>query len=220
MSKNVIERKGNMYCRNIGLKFLAFFVVFNFFLGLSFSQSLEVKIRTSKHQNKERIVLDLGKKVEYKVSTFENPKRIVVDIMEDLNVNLPKSVEGSVEKYTGGTRLIFEKNFKEIKTFSLQNPFRIVIDVYNVTGKNVVKKKEVETEEKILKDNVENLGYKYSINNINGIVCPSDAKNIQAVFSTEKNLTAKIVDNNVFLKFTDKVKNGEIVDLYVKCDDE
>ena len=67
---------------------------------------------------------------------------------------------------------------------------------------------------------LDSIGYKYSISNINRIVCPPDSKNVQAIFSTEKNLTAKIVDNNVFLKFTDKVKDREMVDLYVKCDDD
>ncbi len=90
----------------------------------------------------------------------------------------------------------------------------IPVEAKNVKGKNVKSKEE--RKEVIL----ENIGYKYSINNINRIVCPPDTKNVQAVFSTEKNLTAKILDNNVFLKFTDKVKNGEMVDLYVKCDDE
>lgn len=110
------------------LKFPSLLIIFSLFLSFGFSRA--VVVRTGKYPDKERIVLQLENKVDYKVFTLENPKRIVVDIMEDLKVSLPKGLEGRIGKHPWGTRIVFEKPFDDVKAFSLQDPFRIVIDVY------------------------------------------------------------------------------------------
>ncbi len=111
--------------------FLRILVIFSVFVSFAFSQ--KAVVRVGKYPEKERIVLQLDKGVDYKVFTLENPKRVVVDIMEDVNINLPANMQGRIGKHHWGTRLVFERNFQDIKAFSLQEPFRIVIDVYTGT---------------------------------------------------------------------------------------
>ncbi|QID33228.1 N-acetylmuramoyl-L-alanine amidase [Pampinifervens florentissimum] len=111
--------------------FLRILVIFSLFMSFAFSQ--KAVVRVGKYPEKERIVLQLDKSVNYKVYTLENPKRVVVDIMEDVNINLPANMQGRIGKHHWGTRLVFERNFQDIKAFSLQEPFRIVIDVYTGT---------------------------------------------------------------------------------------
>lgn len=103
-------------------------ILVSVFLSLGFSQP--ILFRTGKYPDKERLVFQLGNRVDYKVFTLENPKRIIVDIMENIEVNLPKELQARTGKHPWGTRIVLEKNFDEVKAFSLQDPFRIVIDVY------------------------------------------------------------------------------------------
>jgi len=112
--------------------FLKILVIFSVFFGLAFSQ--KAIVRVGKYPDKERIVLQLEKGTDYRVFTLENPKRVVVDIMEDTNINLPVNLQGRVGKHPWGTRVVFERNFQNIKAFSLQDPFRIVIDIYTGTS--------------------------------------------------------------------------------------
>ena len=69
--------------------FLRILVIFSLFLSLAFSQTAVVRV--GKYPDKERIVLQLDRKVDYKVLTLESPKRIVVDIMEDYLYLLQKA---------------------------------------------------------------------------------------------------------------------------------
>ncbi|MGC8852733.1 MAG: N-acetylmuramoyl-L-alanine amidase, partial [Hydrogenobacter sp.] len=84
------------------------------------------------YPEKERIVLDFGKRVDYRVMLLEDPKRIVVDILsqEDFTLKVPKGINYSLGKYPWGTRIVFERDFSSVKAFSLEDPFRIVIDVF------------------------------------------------------------------------------------------
>ncbi|MFN7065668.1 MAG: N-acetylmuramoyl-L-alanine amidase [Aquificaceae bacterium] len=108
--------------------FLRILVIFSLILGFGFSQTALVRI--GKYPDKERIVLQVDKRVDYKVFTLENPKRVVVDIMEDVSINLPNHLQARIGKHPWGTRIVFEKGFEEVKAFSLQEPFRIVMDIY------------------------------------------------------------------------------------------
>ncbi|MEJ5338611.1 MAG: N-acetylmuramoyl-L-alanine amidase [Aquificaceae bacterium] len=108
--------------------FLRILVIFSLFVSLGFSQT--ALVRVGKYPEKERIVLQLDRKADYKVYTLENPRRVVVDIMENVNLNLPASMQARTGKHPWGTRIVFERNFEDIRAFSLQEPFRIVIDIY------------------------------------------------------------------------------------------
>ncbi len=127
--------------------FLRILIIFSVFFGFAFSQ--KAVVRVGKYPEKERIVLQLDEKVDYKVFTLENPKRVVLDIMGDVNVNFPANLQGRVGKHPWGTRVVFERNFQDIKAFSLQEPFRIVIDIYmgTSTEKAIAK---VEQEEELI----------------------------------------------------------------------
>ena len=122
--------------------FLRILVIFSLFLSLAFSQTAVVRV--GKYPDKERIVLQLDRKVDYKVLTLESPKRIVVDIMEEVRVSIPKDIQVRVGRHPWGTRVVIEKNFDEVKAFSLQEPFRIVLDIYlpKAVGEPVAKKDE------------------------------------------------------------------------------
>lgn len=109
--------------------FLKILATFSLLLGFAFSQT--VLVRTGNYEDKERIVFQLERQTDYKVFTLENPKRIVVDIMEDVRVSLPKGMEARVGKHPWGTRIVLERDFDGVKAFSLQSPFRIVLDVYH-----------------------------------------------------------------------------------------
>ncbi|RMH08800.1 MAG: N-acetylmuramoyl-L-alanine amidase [Aquificota bacterium] len=95
---------------------------------LSFAQTAIVRV--GKYPDKERVVLQFDKKVEYRVFTLENPKRVVVDLMEDVEVSLPASLKARVGRHPWGKRLVLEQDFSYVKAFSLEEPYRIVIDVY------------------------------------------------------------------------------------------
>jgi len=108
--------------------FLRILVIFSVFVSFAFSQ--KAVVRVGKYPEKERIVLQLDKSVDYKVFTLENPKRVVVDIMENIDVKPPVDLQARTGRHPWGTRVVFERNFEDIKAFSLQEPFRIVIDIY------------------------------------------------------------------------------------------
>ncbi len=108
--------------------FLRILVIFSLLVGLGFSQT--ALVRVGKYPDKERIVLQLDRRVDYKVYTLENPRRVVVDIMEGVDIKLPTSLQARIGRHPWGTRVVFERNFQDIKAFSLQEPFRIVIDIY------------------------------------------------------------------------------------------
>ncbi|MFN3871345.1 MAG: N-acetylmuramoyl-L-alanine amidase, partial [Aquificaceae bacterium] len=108
--------------------FLKILVIFSLLFSIGFSQ--KALVRTGNYPDKERIVLQLEKNVDYKVFTLENPKRIVVDIMEDVSIEIPKNLQARIGKHPWGTRIVFERDFDYVKAFSLQEPFRVVMDVY------------------------------------------------------------------------------------------
>lgn len=108
--------------------FLRSLVIISLFLSMAFSQT--ALVRVGEYPDKERIVLQLDNRMDYKVFTLENPQRIVVDIVGEVNVSLPKDVRARVGKHPWGTRVVFERSFDYVKAFSLQEPFRIVMDVY------------------------------------------------------------------------------------------
>jgi len=87
--------------------FLRILVIFSLFLSLAFSQTAVVRV--GKYPDKERIVLQLDRKVDYKVLTLESPKRIVVDIMEEVRVSIPKDIQVRVGRHPWGTRVVIEK---------------------------------------------------------------------------------------------------------------
>ncbi len=122
--------------------FLKILIIFSLLLGFGFSQT--ALVRVGKYTEKERIVLQLDEKADYKVFILENPKRVVVDIMGDINVKLPSGLQARLGKHPWGTRVVFERNFEDIKAFSLQEPFRIVIDIFTGTSseKKLAKVKE------------------------------------------------------------------------------
>ncbi|MFN3265196.1 MAG: N-acetylmuramoyl-L-alanine amidase, partial [Aquificaceae bacterium] len=90
--------------------------------------------------------MQFEKSVDYKVFTLENPKRIVVDIMEEISTELPKHLQGRIGKHPWGTRIVFERDFDYVKAFSLQDPFRIVMDVY----KKPVERQMAKSEEELI----------------------------------------------------------------------
>ena len=105
-----------------------------FFLSLAYAQSV-ITFRRGVYPEKERIVLDVSKKVDYRVLVLENPKRIVVDIMDtDVLVKNPKDINIRTGKHPWGTRIVIEKDFSYVKSLSLEEPFRIVLDVYKQRG--------------------------------------------------------------------------------------
>ncbi|MFN3813673.1 MAG: N-acetylmuramoyl-L-alanine amidase [Aquificaceae bacterium] len=111
--------------------YLTILIIFSLLLHcFSFGQVLTV--RYGNYGDKERIVLDLGDRKDYKVFVLENPKRIVVDIFsqKESSLKVPKGINYRVGKYDWGTRVVFEKDFTTVKAFSLDEPFRIVIDVF------------------------------------------------------------------------------------------
>ena len=122
--------------------FLKILVIFSLFLGLGFSHTAVV--RFGNYTEKQRIVLQLQRSVDYRVYTLENPKRIVIDIMEDVSVDVPKNLQIRIGKHPWGTRVVLDRDFEHVKAFSLQEPFRIVIDVYMATGHQVAKKDDSE----------------------------------------------------------------------------
>ena len=98
--------------------------------ALSFVYAQSAVVRVGKYPDKERIVLQLEKQVDYRVFTLENPKRVVIDIMEDVEINLPNHLKARMGKHPWGRRLVLEREFSHVKAFSLQEPYRIVVDIY------------------------------------------------------------------------------------------
>ncbi|ADC88878.1 N-acetylmuramoyl-L-alanine amidase [Thermocrinis albus DSM 14484] len=106
--------------------------LFSLLLGVCWARgeaSIEVGFRRALYPDKERIVLVLGERVDYRVLLLENPKRIVVDII-GVSVKLPQGIATRVGKHQWGTRLVLERNYGTVKAFSLEDPFRIVLDIY------------------------------------------------------------------------------------------
>ncbi len=89
-----------------------------------------VNIRYGSYPDKERIVLDIGKSVDYKIILLDNPKRIVIDVDVDLHIRKTQQLNVRVGKHSWGTRIVIEKEFADVKSFSLNDPFRIVVDIY------------------------------------------------------------------------------------------
>ena len=100
-------------------------------LFCSFSFGVQVSYREGNYLDKKRLVLEFEKRVDYRVLLLENPKRIVVDVMEE--VRPPTNIKARVGKHPWGTRFVFDTEYSEVKAFSLEDPFRIVIDVYKNT---------------------------------------------------------------------------------------
>ncbi|WP_029551995.1 N-acetylmuramoyl-L-alanine amidase [Thermocrinis jamiesonii] len=100
-------------------------------LFCSFSFGVQVSYREGNYPDKKRLVLEFEKRVDYRVLLLENPKRIVVDVMEE--VRPPTNIKARVGKHPWGTRFVFDTEYSEVKAFSLEDPFRIVIDVYKNT---------------------------------------------------------------------------------------
>ncbi len=117
---------------------LRILVIFSLFL-ISSGYAQQVSVRYGSYPDKERIVLDLGGRVDYRVILLENPKRIVLDLMNsDIQIKDHPKVKTRGGKHPWGTRVVIERDFSDVKSFSLEEPFRIVLDVY--TGKMEDKK--------------------------------------------------------------------------------
>ncbi|WP_448587658.1 N-acetylmuramoyl-L-alanine amidase [Thermocrinis sp.] len=101
-------------------------VVFSLFFCFSFG--LQVSYREGNYPDKQRLVLEFERRVDYRVLLLDNPKRVVVDVME--NIKPTANIKGRIGYHPWGTRIVFDTNYSEVKAFSLENPFRIVIDVY------------------------------------------------------------------------------------------
>ncbi len=123
------------------LRILIIFSLFSYFF--SFGQVLTV--RYGNYGDRERIVLDLGDRKDYKVFVLENPKRIVVDVFSqgESSLKMPKGIKYRVGKYDWGTRVVFERDFTTVKAFSLDDPFRIVIDLFKEGDKGLAQDDEL-----------------------------------------------------------------------------
>ncbi len=105
-------------------------IFISLFLHFANAQSV-VNVRYGSYPDKERIVLDVGKNVDYRIILLENPKRIVVDIENmDISIRNPQNVSLRVGKHPWGTRIVIDREFASVKSFSLNDPFRIVVDIY------------------------------------------------------------------------------------------
>ncbi len=107
-------------------------ILATFSLLVCLSFGLQVTYREGKYPDKQRIVLQFEKSLDYKVLLLDNPKRIVVDVME--RVNPPKDIRARVGYHPWGTRFVFDIDYSEVKAFSLEDPFRVVLDVYKPKG--------------------------------------------------------------------------------------
>jgi N-acetylmuramoyl-L-alanine amidase len=103
-------------------------ILITFSLLVWFSFGVQVAYREGNYPDKQRIVLQFERSVEYRVLLLDNPKRIVVDVME--RVEAPKNIKARVGYHPWGTRFVFDMDYSEVKAFSLETPFRIVLDVY------------------------------------------------------------------------------------------
>jgi N-acetylmuramoyl-L-alanine amidase len=107
-------------------------ILITFSLLVWFAFGVQVAYREGNYPDKKRIVLQFERGVEYRVLLLDNPKRIVVDVME--RVEVPKNVKARVGYHPWGTRFVFDMDYSEVKAFSLEAPFRIVLDVYKATA--------------------------------------------------------------------------------------
>jgi len=107
-------------------------ILITFSLLVWFSFGVQVAYREGNYQDKQRIVLQFERGVEYRVLLLDNPKRVVVDVME--RVEVPKNIKARVGHHPWGTRFVFDMDYSEVKAFSLEAPFRIVLDVYKATA--------------------------------------------------------------------------------------
>jgi len=107
-------------------------ILITFSLLVWFSFGVQVAYREGNYPDKKRLVLQFERGVEYRVLLLDNPKRIVVDVME--RVEVPKNIKARVGYHPWGTRFVFDMNYSEVKAFSLEAPFRIVLDVYRATA--------------------------------------------------------------------------------------
>jgi N-acetylmuramoyl-L-alanine amidase len=107
-------------------------ILITFSLLVWFSFGVQVAYREGNYPDKQRIVLQFEGGVEYRVLLLDNPKRIVVDVME--RVEVPKNIKARVGYHPWGTRFVFDMDYSEVKAFSLEEPFRIVLDVYKETA--------------------------------------------------------------------------------------
>lgn len=80
-------------------------ILITFSLLVWFSFGLQVVYREGKYPDKQRIVLQFERGVEYRVLLLDNPKRIVVDVME--KVEVPKNIKARVGYHPWGTRFVF-----------------------------------------------------------------------------------------------------------------
>ncbi|MCC6063263.1 MAG: N-acetylmuramoyl-L-alanine amidase [Thermocrinis sp.] len=107
-------------------------ILITFSLLVWFSFGVQVAYREGNYPDKQRIVLQFERGVEYRVLLLDNPKRIVVDVME--RVEVPKNIKARVGYHPWGTRFVFDMDYSEVRAFSLEAPFRIVLDVYKATA--------------------------------------------------------------------------------------
>ena len=107
-------------------------ILITFSLLVWFSFGVQVVYREGNYPDKQRIVLQFERSVEYRVLLLDNPKRIVVDVME--RVKVPKNIKARVGYHPWGTRFVFDLDYSEVKAFCLEEPFRIVLDVYKKTA--------------------------------------------------------------------------------------
>jgi N-acetylmuramoyl-L-alanine amidase len=107
-------------------------ILITFSLLVWFSFGVQVAYREGNYPDKQRIVLQFERGVEYRVLLLDNPKRIVVDVME--RVEAPKNIKARVGYHPWGTRFVFDMDYSEVKAFSLEAPFRLVLDVYKATA--------------------------------------------------------------------------------------
>jgi N-acetylmuramoyl-L-alanine amidase len=107
-------------------------ILITFSLLVWFSFGVQVVYREGNYPDKQRIVLQFERGVEYRVLLLDNPKRIVVDVME--RVKAPKNIKARVGYHPWGTRFVFDMDYSEVKAFCLEAPFRIVLDVYKKTA--------------------------------------------------------------------------------------
>jgi len=95
-------------------------ILITFSLLVWFSCGVQVAYREGNYPDKQCIVLQFIKGVEYRVLLLDNPKRIVVDVME--RVKVAKNIMSRVERHPWGTRFVFDMDYSEVKAFFLEHP--------------------------------------------------------------------------------------------------
>jgi len=124
---------------------LSTFSLLLFLLSLALAYQ-PVKVRYGVHKEKVRIVLDLPKKVPYRVFTLKSPYRVVIDLkspsLRIKSLRLPKSFRYKVGKHPWGVRLVLltPRAYKP-KAFYVERPTRLVVDLYRGKARAVKRKK-------------------------------------------------------------------------------